>query len=125
MKVPSQLTEAIANLYPGVELIYSIGRQRFALIHYTPRGAKVLRILQDQLGGFVYPNDENTVGWLCASDHGDMNTEWKKREFERSMDEHKEKYDKAVMAQVSDFTKQELAPVLRRLILSGKLPRGA
>lgn len=122
MQVPRELTELLAANYHGVELIYSMGRQRFALVQHTPRGAKVLRLLQDQNGGFVYPHHANTIGWLCAHDHYQMDTEWKKTAFLQGLDDHKADYDRRKREMLSDMVRRELAPPMLKVIRSGKLP---
>ncbi len=112
MEVPSDITMALAALYPGVELIFSLARQKFFLVQRTPRGVKVMDCPFNK-GAFIYPHFANTIGWLAAHDHGQMDTHWKKEAFLKSLDDHKERYDRAKLQAIRDMIQTDAKDMMK------------
>lgn len=114
MEVPKDITEALGALYPGVELIYSLARQKFFLVQRTPRGVRVMDCPFNR-GAFIYPNFCNTIGWLTEHDHRELDTAWKREAFLKSLDDHKERYDRAKLQVIRDMIQTDAKDMMKSL----------
>lgn len=116
MNCPAHVQSVLSARWPDVTCKLSPSANRFLLISQKDGKAKLLRVMEDETGTFLWPDHFNTVMWLSERDGAWMDNDMKQKRMLSWIDERNAQPEAQARKTLSEMVRREMAPRLQHYL---------